>query len=262
MKKLLTILVLFPCIFLSICMVGTVKNWITEEHTEYNLYFQKSDSQAKEDYLAFIETGVTNVNDFIGEPFTRNFKVYIHPNRKSLDSTWQSDWGAPDFFSQCWMVASGVSTKLDLLSPGQWAEEACEHVYADHQKTQRLITHELFHVYHGQLNVSPDFSEVYGIDWFLEGFATYASGQCDKERMDDVKQAVISGNIPETLDEFWKGNLRYGLSGSLVMFIDQKYGREKLIELLPFNMRDEILSTLNTTETKLLDEWEVYIKAY
>ena len=162
----------------------------------------------------------------------------------------------PDFKSECWMVAGGVASKLDLISPKNWDKEACEHVYADSSKTQNLITHELFHVYHGQLNPSPDFSETCDIDWFVEGFATFASGQCDSLRIADVKNAIAENNIPDSLSKFWSGKLRYGLSGSVVMFLDAKYGRKKLLELLKFNRKAELLAALGISEDELLKEWK------
>ena len=129
-------------------------------------------------------------------------------------------------------------------------------MYAEREKTLNLITHELVHVYHGKYNMSPDFSEVYGIDWFVEGLAVYASGQCSEERMKAVRNAVLSGQIPETLDHFWSGDLRYGLSGSLVMFIDERYGRTTLTELLKYNRKSEILQKLGTDETGLIANWK------
>jgi hypothetical protein len=176
-----------------------------------------------------------------------------------LDKQWQKDWNMPDFKSACWMVASGVATKLDAISPARWDTEACEHSYSNKLKTQQLITHELFHVYHGQFNKSPDFGDVENIDWLVEGLATYASGQCDKERMDEVKKALAENKIPSSLNKFWSGSLKYGLSGSVVMFIDQRFGRTKLMGLLRFNKKAEVLSALQITEEKLLVDWKIYI---
>ena len=64
------------------------------------------------------------------------------------------------------------------------------------------------------------------------------------------------------LDKFWTGNLKYGLSGSLVMFIDHKFGRQKLIELLKFNKKTELLAKLNIEEQELLFGWKQYIEQY
>jgi hypothetical protein len=56
------------------------------------------------------------------------------------------------------------------------------------------------------------------------------------------------------------GKLKYGLSGSMVMYIDNKYGRNKLKELLKFNAVTDILNTLGTSETNLLGVWRIFIE--
>lgn len=249
-------------LLLSLCQVGLKSServWILEKHTRYNLFFTTADIPYKEEYVTMIENGLRSVSIFFNGSYEKTFDVYVHPNRHSLDSTWQKDWNMPDFKSECWMVASGVATKLDVISPRQWEKEVCEHTYSEKTKAQNLITHELIHVFHGQKNVSHDFSDVQGLDWFVEGLATYASGQCDADRLSEVRKAIANNTIPGTLDKFWSGKMKYGLSGSVVMFIDSKYGRNKLLELLPVSKKAEVLSTLNTTESALLAEWKSYI---
>lgn len=237
------------------------KNWTAEKHKGYTLHYTSSDSINKNEYNILIANGIKAVNIFFQSSYKSEFDVFIHPSRQSLDSAWQKDWNMPTFKSECWMVASGVGNKLDILSPLLWDKQSCEHSYLETTKTQQLITHELFHVYHGQLNISPDFSNVEGVDWFVEGLATYASGQCDSLRITEVKKAVAKNAFPKTLDNFWTGKIKYGLSGSVVMYIDYKYGREKLKELLPFNKKSEMLSNLKITEAELLSNWQNYILA-
>jgi hypothetical protein len=236
--------------------------WRMEEHDGYRLHYQVAEPEEISTYRNLIEAGLEAVEEFMKSEFLSPFEVYIHPNRLSIDQTWQQDWNYPEFKSECGMVAGGIANKMDLLSPGRWEDEACEHNASETEETGRLITHELFHVYHGQRNVSPDFSELCGLDWFAEGFATYASGQCDPQRMAEVKTAIKNGKAPDALDNFWMGNLRYGLSGSMVMYIDQTYGRDKLAELLVFDQKTEMLESLGLTEEKLLEEWVVFIKNY
>lgn len=233
--------------------------WIIEKHEGFDMYYTSSDKVNLEEYLTLINNGMSSVQMFFGDPYKSHFSIFLHPDRLSLDSTWQKDWNMPDFKSECWMVASGTGTQFDLISPKNWITEACEHNYLEKEKTQKLITHELFHVYHGQLNVSPDFSNTEGIDWFIEGLATYASGQCDSLRISDVKTAIENNNIPQNLDEFWTGKLRYGLSGTVVMYIDYKYGRTKLKEILSLQNKADVMLSLNTTESELLREWKNYI---
>lgn len=258
-QNYIVILLLFVAVFF-IDWKTIDKNWITDKCKGYTLLYTPIDKSNKKEYQKFIDSGISSVKTFFTTSYNKEFNVFIHPSRQSLDSAWQKDWNMPGFKSECWMVASGVATKLDMMSPKLWDKQACEHIYSETTHTQQLITHELVHVYHGQLNISPDFSNVEGVDWFVEGLATFASGQCDASRIAEVKKAISDKTIPESLDNFWAGKLRYGLSGSVVMFIDHKYGRNKLKELLPLNKKSEILALLETTEAQLLGEWQDYIQ--
>lgn len=236
------------------------QNWIIEENPDYIIHYTGNDDKNVSEYRELFENGINSINEFFGDPFKSDFNIYVHPNRSSLDSTWQKDWGMPEFKSECWMVASGVASKLDVISPKLWDKESCEHNYGESLKTQQLITHELVHVYHGQRNPSPDFSDVKGIDWFVEGLAVYASGQCDSTRMAGIKLAVMENKIPQNLENFWSGKLKYALSGSMVMFIDLKYGRAKLTELLQIVNLSDLLDSLSTTEENLLKEWKDFLQ--
>jgi hypothetical protein len=236
--------------------------WKSKHYKKFILYYSNADETYVKEYVKMIGAGIKSVESFFDASFQAKFDVYIHPTRSSLDSQWQKDWQMPDFKSECWMVASGIASKLDVISPKSWDKEACEHSYSDKLKTQQVITHELFHVYHGQLNSSPDFSNVDNIDWFVEGLATYASGQLDSVRIKEVKNAIINKQVPNSIDKFWTGNLKYALSGSMVMYIDKKYGRKKLGELLKYNKKTEILHALSISEDDLLAGWDKYLETY
>ncbi len=233
--------------------------WLVKDYGHYTLMYTSADQSNVDNYNNLLENGFRSAEAFFKSSFKNKFTIIIHPGRHSLDSTWQVDWKMPEFKSECWMVASGMATKLDMISPALWEKEACEHNYSNKESTQQLVTHELVHVYHGQANKSPDFTNVEGIDWFVEGLATFASGQFDSKRIDMVKEAIRSGKVPTCLDDFWTGKLKYGLAGSMVMFIENKYGWPKFKELLPFTKKSEILSLLQITEPDLLKEWESYI---
>jgi hypothetical protein len=207
-----------------------------------------------------LENGIQKTISFFHSLFKKNFNVFVHPDRQSLDSTWSKDWQMPEFKSECWMVASGVANRLDIISPKSWESQSCEHNYSDKTRTQQLVTHEIVHVFHGQINKSPDFNDANGIEWFVEGLATFASGQCNNERIAEIKTAIKENKIPGNLGEFWTGKIRYGLSGSVVMYIDHQYGRNKLKELLPLNKNSEILSLLHTSEPELIAAWSSYIQ--
>ena len=237
--------------------------WLMEKHKGFTFYYTSVDKDNKTEYIEILENGIKQVNQFFSQEYASSFNIYSHPHRSSLDSTWQKDWNMPGFKSECWMVASGVASRVDMISPKYWDTQSCEHSYLNTEKTQQLIAHELVHVYHGQQNISKDFSNAEGIDWFVEGLATYASaGQLDPGKLSEIKMAITESKVPETLDKFWTGKLRYSLSGSLVMFIDDKYGRNTIKDLLKFNKIADILSALNTTEVQLLSDWKAYMLSH
>jgi hypothetical protein len=258
-KRLTLFISACPFLLLFCSFLPNDDHWETSDHDGFEIRYTQTDSKYLEEYADFIQTGIQTVSEFFQSDFRTVFRVYIHPDRSSLDEAWQRDWKMPEFRSQCWMVASGVAAKLDILSLRQWQEEACEHDYSDKKAVRNLITHELVHVFHGQFNASPDFSDVREIDWWVEGMATYVSGQCDSSRIAEVVLAVKEEKIPDKLNDFWSGRLRYGLSGTLVMYIDHKYGRNRLIELLPYNDLQDILQLLATTEPEIIIGWKEYI---
>ncbi len=234
--------------------------WKVSKNSRYDIYYQKTEQRDIKTCRRMFAAAADSVEAFFGQPFLKKFDIRIHPDRAAMDAQWQQAWNMPDFKSDCWMVASGVATQLDLLAPRQWATEACEHRWSDRNTSQRLIAHEFVHVFHGQRNPSPDFSDYQGLDWFAEGLAAYASGQCDSARLAPVKRAIAEGKIPASLDQFWSGPLRYGLSGSVVLFIDHRYGRQKLLELLPVNRKEAFFTQLGTSEEQLLKEWKAFFK--
>lgn len=241
--------------FGSMAVAQSPSVWRIKKCKGYNIRFESADKVDVKTYQKLIDHGISSVRSFFNEPYKNHFEVYLHPDRKSLDTQWQKDWNLPDFKSECWMVASGVGTRLDLISPKNWEHEACEHTYKDKLSTQNLLTHELVHVYHGQNNSGHDFSDVTGLDWFVEGLATYVSGQCDSSRVAEVKKALMEHKIPKTPDQYWTGNLKYGLSGTMVMYIDKIYGREKIIKLLQIDRLTDLLHELNTSEEALISGW-------
>jgi hypothetical protein len=232
--------------------------WIEKDFKKYKLFVTKNDSIQAGDMTSMIETGRNQVSHFFKKNYPNFFSVYVFPGRDLLNKQWQNDWNMPGFRSECWMVASGIATRLDLLSPLAWGTEACDHNGKDKLEVQQIITHELVHVFHAQKNPKPDFEGMDDLSWLVEGLAVLASGQLSPEKIEAVKKQISSGNAPVKLVDFWKGALRYQQAGSLVRFIQQKYGQKKLVSLLPLTTPGEVLKSLSISETDLIQEWKAF----
>jgi len=204
-----------------------------------------------------LRAGIAGVESYFGAPFPASFEVLVHADRAAFEASLPPAWGMTS--TECWMVASGTADVLLLLSPQAWRTQACEHDPDDALELQRLLTHELVHVYHGQHNPSPDFTAVSGLDWFVEGVATLASGQLDAERLARARDALAAGRGPARLEDAWRGPERYGFSGALVASLEARLGRAELLALLSATSLDELLGRVGVPETELLERWRAQL---
>ena len=228
--------------------------WITKEKSFFTVQYTAADSGI----LSLIEkdlgAGSKTVTDFFGSSFKTKYEVYIFPNRNELDKQWSRDWAGPGFKSQCWMVASGVAKRLDILSPLCWKKDACDHNAAESMELQKIITHELVHVYHAQHNPNPTFDGMDDLSWLIEGLATFVSGQLTEDRVNKVREQ-LKEKTPATLSQLWTGADKYGRAGCFVQFLEKEYGRKKIIGLLSYTDLAPILKSLKKDEASLINAW-------
>ena len=238
---------------------GDPEVWHCLPSDAFRVYYTGRDSSFATELVSVATGAQLAASSFFGHPFTSRFDIFLFPDRQSLDRQWRRAWGDSTFRSECWMVAGGVADRLDILSPRVWKTESCEHEPGDSLGFRRLLTHELVHVFHGQHNPRPTFDGLDSLSWFIEGVATYASGQLDPRRLAETRSLVRDGKVPVSLGAFWTGRARYGMAGSMVLFIDQMYGRPVLYQLLTFKEQAGMLDLLGVSEESLLASWKKFV---
>jgi len=194
------------------------------------------------------------IEHFFGGRFPHPVDFRLASTRAAFDAAFPPELGMGK--SQCWMVGMGIGDRMVLLSPSDWKAEACEHDPANATELQRLIAHELTHVYHGQHNPHPDFAGEDDLGWWIEGLAVLVGGQLTPERVRDVRAAVAAGAAPSRLDSVWSGRLRYAFAGSLASYVDRRWGRATTRRLLAATSNAEALRMLGTNEADLLRDWQ------
>lgn len=219
------------------------------------LHFQaQPDDPSARQVKALAQSSVTQIEHFFSGSFLRPLDFVVAPNRAAFDAAFPPALGMGK--SQCWMVGMGIADRMVLLSPSDWRAEACEHDPADAQALQRLIAHELTHVYHGQHNPHGDFAGEDDLGWFIEGLAVLVSGQLTDKRVVEVRAAIAAGTAPTKLESVWSGKLRYGFAGSLAAYVDKRWGRAATRRLLAATSNAEALTMLGTSEAALLADWK------
>jgi hypothetical protein len=235
---------------------GDSLEWKVTKLKGFTFNYTREDDQIVSLLQNQLLSGTKSVEKFFGHSFREKFRVWLFPGRRYLDKQWEKDWKLPGFKSECWMVASGVGGRLDILSPLSWKTDACDHHADDTAAVQQIMTHELVHVYHGQVNSRHNFDGMDDLAWFIEGLANYVSGQLTTEKLNSVKQSGRKGQLPDSLKKIWDGPLRYQQAGSLVRYIDKNYGRKKLVTMLSKGSNSELLGTLGLSEGELIRSWK------
>ena len=96
------------------------------------------------------------------------------------------------------------------------------------------------------------------VGWFVEGLAVLVSGQLDAGHAGDPRAAIAANAAPVALASAWSGRYRYGVSGSMVRYIDVTYGRRTLNALLPATSNQQILDRLHLSEAEFLNHWRAW----
>jgi hypothetical protein len=207
---------------------------------------------------SYVQASEARIVDFFGAPFRDSVVVQVVPDRAVFDAALKAMWGMPS--TQCWMVAAAGATRLVVLSPDAWASQACEHDAGDAEHVRGIIAHELVHAYHGQRNPSDDFAGMDDMGWFVEGLAVLASEQLRLSHAGDAEAAIAAGAAPRRLADGWSGRYRYGVAGSMVAYIDRRWGRGTIVRLLGATTNDEALAILGTSEADFLSGWRRWVE--
>jgi hypothetical protein len=90
--------------------------------------------------------------------------------------------------------------------------------------------------------------------------ATFVSGQYERFHVDRAREAIEAGAAPERLADAWTGSYRYGVSGSLVAYLESRVGRSRIRGLLEARGLDEVLAAVGMTEPELLAAWAQWVR--
>lgn len=202
-----------------------------------------------EPYTSRVAVQQAKVEKFFGgkvEPFD----LVVMASRADMAAFALKRWKMPEL--PCFAVAMGSGSTLLLLDPEKWKTEACDHAKDSPDDVDRVIGHELVHVFHGQHRPGDrELEKADGIAWFVEGLAAYAADQLGPDRIAHLRSAPLATK----LDDVWTGKARYPAAGTLVRELDRRFGRAKLIELLPLSTNTEILAAIGMTEAALIEAW-------
>ncbi len=254
------------CFLVFACAEGSGPNdagarlWSSVGDAAVRVEYRGEDASLASATLEHARAGRAAAEAFLGEPFPDGFTVRVYPDRASLTDYWRSAWREPALVPECWMIASATRSLAVTLSPRVWSKSACSHDGADATHVRRIISHEIVHVLHGQLNPLPEVNSVAALKWLTEGLAYCGAGQMDDAARAQVRALIARGYAPTSLESILTGEGGYAAVASIVAYIDSTYGRAKLRGLVRATSTSEALSMLSVSEEALLEGWRAFAR--
>ena len=231
---------------------------LAEEHAGYRLEYVAADRTVAQSLVPMIDRGRQTAEQFFATTYPSSFVVRVFPDRAALTAHWRDVWNQPTLQTQCWEIAGGWATELDILSPSVWRTEACAHDGSNSSHVANVVAHELVHVLHGQRN-SAFLSLAAAAPWIVEGMAAFASGQWAADYAGSVRATVSGGFAPEAFAALWTSPANYALAGSVFSYVNQRFGVVAVRQLLTVRTGAELLTALSTDATTLLREWRAWV---
>jgi hypothetical protein len=233
--------------------------WDTMQQAGISVEFEPADSSWASTLLADAQLGRTQANAFFNADTLHNFVVRVYPSRSVMEPEWRLVFNAPNMQFQCWMIANANAERVLTLSPRVWGSQACGHSSVDAQYVRRIMTHEIVHVLHRRLNTDPALRNLAGSSWLVEGLAVLASGQFDASMAAFARQGLQAAP-PTLLSGLLDTNYGYAFAGSIVDYIDRRYGRGIVVSLLRAADSNAIFAILQTTPAALLSDWRANVE--
>ncbi|MBK7130950.1 MAG: hypothetical protein IPM74_18370 [Crocinitomicaceae bacterium] len=220
----------------------------------FDLHYASIESPYSNVMELWIVRSISKIESFFSKKFLEKFDVFIYSERDSLDKVLALNYNIPNFRSECWLVAIGERLRIDLLSPRVWSSQSCEPGANDTNAIYQIVTHELVHVFHQQHCQNIQRNE--NMQWFTEGLAVYVSGQLGNVPDTTIKNLLLEADSPESLIDLKNNPYNYNLSGSLVEYIDENYGRNVVFKMISIEDASELLENLKVSEAQLIVEWK------
>lgn len=223
---------------------------LAKESRHFAFYANKGDTGVLDSLAIILENNYARITNRLGIHIENRIKVKVFPDVQSFHAAIHHP-GAPD-----WVVGSCIGEELLMVSP---LNPGSVHTF---ESLMQVIVHEFVHiaVYYAcgnkAITILPK--------WLNEGYAQYEAGQINEHIRKNV-EANLRDKEPPT----WKqlndasamefGHMNgYGLSVTIVEFLVDTYGMDKLVSLI--KEPEHIEAIYGMPENVLENQWAQYIK--
>lgn len=223
---------------------------LAKESQHFNFYSTKGDIKVLDSLAIILENNYARITSRLGIKMEKKINVKVYPDLK----TFHIAIHYPD--SPDWVVGSCNGDELMMVSP---LNPGSIHTYAS---LMQVIVHEFVHMAVSYARGDKDDTGM--SRWLNEGYAQYEAGQVNEKVRKNVELSVTANAPPtwsqlDSLSMMEFGNMNgYGLSVTIVEFLVNTYGIDKLVLLIKAPENFENIYGL--PETTLEKQWIQYLK--
>jgi len=224
---------------------------LAKETEHFAFYSTNGDNKVLDSLAITLEKNYSRITNHLGVQIAKKIKVKVFPDIQAFHAAINLP-DAPD-----WFVGGTMSTEeIVMVSP---LHPGSVHTY---ESIMQVIVHEFTHIaiYYARGNKS-----VTGLPrWLSEGLAQYEAGQVNARIRKNVELSVTAATPPtwiqlDTVSDMEFGNMNgYGLSVTIVEFLIDTYGIDKLVLLIKEPENFETIYGLS--ESTLEKHWIQYLK--
>ncbi|GAI90644.1 unnamed protein product, partial [marine sediment metagenome] len=226
-------------------------SWHSLTEGNITLYWYEGDDSFAGELMLAAQQALARLNDETGAYLEKPAKIYIYASSGDLLEAmiFPQEWTGGVAYTHLGTIAIGIAQNNI-----EWGKRALVHELA------HLVTHQMiFNPY----NYIPN--------WLNEGLSMYAEGQLQDAYYDYLEQAVATGTLisVRTLSSPFsayaaRSYLSYAQSYSLVNFLINSYGQDKMFELLSIFKEGStydgaLMSVYGFDMDGLDDRWRDYI---
>jgi len=231
-------------------------NWYYIQTADFDIYFYRG-----EDTLAVFAAGVLNdayaeIKDELNYTLSSRIPIIIYASHNEFQQT--------NVINE--LIPEGVGGFTEVFK-----NRVVVPFTGSYEDFRHVLHHELTHAVIFDLLYGNNFRTIFSRQalfqpplWFSEGYAEYSSRHgWDIEADMFARDAIIEGYMPPL--PYLNGFLAYKGGQSAINYIVEKYGKEKIFEILSkgrsvISMERAVKATLGLSLEDLSDEWQKALK--
>src|SRR4030095_3677495 len=189
-------------------------DWQTDKSTHFTIYFYDREQVSLQKVASYAESAYDEISRALNFQIPKSINIIYYSTHSEFEQTNTLGSFIPEGIG-----AFALPTRNRMVLPVDLPDE----------KLQKLIAHELTHVFQFEILFGGSFIRAYtsgAPQWLTEGMASYfAQDEDSKDRL-GLRAAVLADQVPEIAERGIYGFFAYRFGHAVFDYIESEWGRD------------------------------------